>query len=1071
MGARARASRGLAARIVRVTLLIGSITLITAAVVAVVNTSRLASGSMNADSQASMQLVEDTLLARVAAAGVTMSQVAQSAVADDRPGALQSSLRSAMSSETGVVSTIAVLDERAAPIAAVPSTASATSPAATVVADAALAGVSGAIHHDASSGTGSLWLVQTVLARDGHSRIILVELDTTFLGDLVRSGSNRIRTLYLLQGSRVLAAGSDAPIDFAQARIVQSDTGAGRLVASDEAGRVYSGLYDEIEGITGVEWQVVAISPRFAASAGAATTLWPTMLVLALGGCASLAFAWYAARRVVAPLRALESAALTAATGAYVEPIEALGDDETGRVAKAFNAVALRLNALHDLSKLLASSSQLDQVLDGILTAMGHMLGPGSSVVYLLDEGGRWLVPVRARGADIALAPAIDSSSDMWLAASLNDAGPSLFVSRGRRLSDEVPGIVRHESAAIVAPLVAGRITMGVVVILSESDFEVTDAELEMVRTFSAQAAIAVHNSRLFAFESESRRVAEGLRTVAEQLVRPGGFVDALTDVELSVAELFGAVRAVFAIVDRPALGIPYAADRDLEGEVLGFSLRLLARADGQSPIVVRIGDDGAADAEMERLSAHELIVVPIALESEHGAVLVIALGEKRANRRDLELADTVANEIALAFDNAYFYEQALTRANSLETVFHISQAVGSSLQVKVVLNRVLDVVQKILTADAVALQTYDSRTRLITTEMARGRVSASVMDRAFAAGDDIVGYVFESGEPVALRDLHSGMEGVAGDAVANGLHSLVAVPLLARGRSIGVLTVYSTEPDAFTDDDVSLLQTFAAQAALAIDTARMYSREHEVASVLQRSIVPGALPEFPGIESASLYEPAGGDAEIGGDYYDLFPAPDESIWLAIADVCGKGVGAATKTSMIKYAVRSFVAAGLPAASVMTQVNKMVSEGGGPADIVTLWLGRVDLGSHTLTWASGGHPPGMIRRDDGSIVLLGATGPLLGAVAEVTYTEDLVEFGVGDSVLLYTDGVTEARTGNTFFGEQRVREALADGGSPGDIVDRLQAAVRHFAQNRLRDDVAVLAIRVLGIDDELESQR
>ena len=167
--------------------------------------------------------------------------------------------------------------------------------------------------------------------------------------------------------------------------------------------------------------------------------------------------------------------------------------------------------------------------------------------------------------------------------------------------------------------------------------------------------------------------------------------------------------------------------------------------------------------------------------------MLVVALGDQRASRRDLELADAVANEITLALDNSYFYEQALMRAASLETVFRISQAVGSSLDVKVVLNRVLDVVQKILSADAVALMTYDARRRTISTEMARGNVSPAIVERVFKSGDDVVGYVFASGEPVAFRDLHEGMEGVAGDAARNGLHSMLAVPLLARGRSIGV--------------------------------------------------------------------------------------------------------------------------------------------------------------------------------------------------------------------------------------------------------------------------------------------
>jgi sigma-B regulation protein RsbU (phosphoserine phosphatase) len=114
-------------------------------------------------------------------------------------------------------------------------------------------------------------------------------------------------------------------------------------------------------------------------------------------------------------------------------------------------------------------------------------------------------------------------------------------------------------------------------------------------------------------------------------------------------------------------------------------------------------------------------------------------------------------------------------------------------------------------------------------------------------------------------------------------------------------------------------------------------------------------------------------------------------------------------------------------------------------------------------WSAGGHPSGLLRRGQtGEIVRLEASGPLLGAVASVTYTDESTTIGVGDALILYTDGVTEARSGNTFFGEARVEQALAPGGTAEEVVERLTASVRRFVQADLRDDVAVLSIRVLS---------
>jgi serine phosphatase RsbU (regulator of sigma subunit) len=296
--------------------------------------------------------------------------------------------------------------------------------------------------------------------------------------------------------------------------------------------------------------------------------------------------------------------------------------------------------------------------------------------------------------------------------------------------------------------------------------------------------------------------------------------------------------------------------------------------------------------------------------------------------------------------------------------------------------------------------------------------------------------------------------------ASAAGFRSLLAVPLLARGHSVGVLSVYSVETDAFSAEDVELVQTFASQAALAIDTARLYGREHRVASVLQASILPEELPIIAGIDVASVYRPSGLESEIGGDYYDLFLAPDGSVVMVIADVVGKGVAAATKTSMIRYAVRGMVAAGLGPGAVLGELNRMVAESGDPSEIVTVWIGFLDRETDVLTWADAGHPPALVLPPGGGTpARLGPTGPLLGGIAGAVYEVGAQPLPPGAIALLYTDGVTEARSGLRFFGEGRVRRALRGGGSPAEVAQRLTAAVDRFAGSSLRDDAAILVVR------------
>jgi sigma-B regulation protein RsbU (phosphoserine phosphatase) len=145
----------------------------------------------------------------------------------------------------------------------------------------------------------------------------------------------------------------------------------------------------------------------------------------------------------------------------------------------------------------------------------------------------------------------------------------------------------------------------------------------------------------------------------------------------------------------------------------------------------------------------------------------------------------------------------------------------------------------------------------------------------------------------------------------------------------------------------------------------------------------------------------------------------------------------------------------------------MVVGGGDTSDIVTLWVGRYDPAASELVWASGGHPPAaLVRSDTATVEWLAPTGPLLGAIPDVVFGEQAVSVSAGDLVVLYTDGVTEARNGNIFFGEDRVRDTVLASGTPREVVRRLLTAVRRFGRGDLRDDVALLAIAVREVHGE-----
>lgn len=1052
-----RKHRTLASRIVRTTLVVGGATIAVSAVIGLISASQLASQMIRNRDLKTVQSIEDRIQGNLK---TTTATIAQATTGNESSEVLIARLTSAFQADEGTFEQIIVTDRRARVQEILPAESSPPDDLRSHPAFLyALTGNSGVISVDDGQGSVEIWTVRNVFQQSGAPLIVLARLDLGFLEKEVHAATDGgARTVLIMGGSEIVAqSGPEVTPRIENARWTTTGDLAGSVRVGTVDGVMLQGQYNDIDGIEGTVWRVIALSPLAEQFRDAALSVAPSVLVLLIGGLLILLGAWWLGTRLTQPLRELEHSALAAASGSYARRLYTERDDEIGRVAQAFDAVAIRLNSLQDLSQLLANATKLEQVLDAIISAIGHLVGPGSAATYLLDDDGV-LVPVRTQGRELVGVQRVAPGESSWFLQVMRSPVPLVLAGD---IATAVPGATAEPVSASAMALVSGGETLGLVVGTRGRNRAFTEAEREMLKTFCAQAAVAIQTSRVFEIESESRRTAEAFRAVAEALVRPKSLQDSLSQVEPVICELFSAVATRIALADRNTLGLTQSAYPELDAIALRAAREWPHVAEDvergrAAAFVVVPGVIEAADTLIEMLAAVEALVVPVALESDHGGVLVVGLA-RPIPVEWIETGRALGDEIALALDNAYFYQRAVARAANLETVFRISQAVGSSLQVKVVLNRVLDVVQKILSADAVALMSYDRNRRMLATTMGRGALPASMLTAELYPGEDLPGQVFEQSEPVSLRDLSASTGGVALAAAETGLRSLVAVPLLARGQAIGILMVFSKVQASFSDEDVNMLQTFASQAALAIDTARLYGQEHEVASVLQASILPERLPDYDELEASSVYVPAGGEAEIGGDYYDLFKSKSGDIWLVIADVCGKGVQAATKTSMIRYAVRALTAAGCSPAEVLSEVNDMVADSGDPADIVTAWVGRIDCRG-VLAWADGGHPPGLLKRVSGSIESLGVTGALLGAQKGAPYDECEVAIEPGDLILLYTDGVTEARRGNIFYGEQRVRAVLEGYTTASETASGLLESVRNYAEGETRDDIAVLVV-------------
>ncbi|MET8567554.1 SpoIIE family protein phosphatase [Streptomyces sp. NPDC004783] len=304
------------------------------------------------------------------------------------------------------------------------------------------------------------------------------------------------------------------------------------------------------------------------------------------------------------------------------------------------------------------------------------------------------------------------------------------------------------------------------------------------------------------------------------------------------------------------------------------------------------------------------------------------------------------------------------------------------------------------------------------------------------------------------------------------GIHSLIVVPLRARGVVLGVVSFYRADlPGAFEEDDLSLAEELASRAAVCVDNARRYTREHSTALALQRSLLPHTLPEQNAVEVACDYLPA--QSAVGGDWFDVIPLSGARVALVVGDVVGHGLQASATMGRLRTAVRNFSDLDLPAEDVLARLDDLVvrldldpeTEAADPAEIVgaSCLYAVYDPTSRHCTLARAGHPAPAVVFPDGAVDYLEVpAGPPLGLGGLPFETLD-IQLPEGSQLILYTDGLIEHRNRDIGTGLDRMRRLLrTTHGPPGEtcraLVDALVPAQRS-------DDVALLVARTRSLDD------
>lgn len=307
----------------------------------------------------------------------------------------------------------------------------------------------------------------------------------------------------------------------------------------------------------------------------------------------------------------------------------------------------------------------------------------------------------------------------------------------------------------------------------------------------------------------------------------------------------------------------------------------------------------------------------------------------------------------------------------------------------------------------------------------------------------------------------------------AVGVHSLIIVPLTARGRTFGAMTLAIGDSElTYSSDDLNLAEDLARRAALSIDNARLFADRTHVARVLQASLLPPELPDVPGASVAARYRAAVAGSDIGGDFYDVFQTAGDRWSVVLGDVSGKGTDAAVLTGLARHTLRAAAIGAESPVEVLSALNHAVLAPEYGERFVTLAYAQMEIGdgSAELVVSTAGHPNPLIVRSDGRVEALTEVGGIVGLFEDVDIVQERVSLASGDLLVLYTDGVLEARDRHgEFYGEARLMDLLASAPArpPDEVAERIENAVMAFQDDKPRDDIAIL---VVGIDDAAAPQ-
>jgi sigma-B regulation protein RsbU (phosphoserine phosphatase) len=466
--------------------------------------------------------------------------------------------------------------------------------------------------------------------------------------------------------------------------------------------------------------------------------------------------------------------------------------------------------------------------------------------------------------------------------------------------------------------------------------------------------------------------------------------------------------------------------------------------------------------------SVRSELVVPLVVKGQSIGVLDIQSTQVDYFTRDQQSVLTLmASRLAVAIENARLFERVRSQADTLLVLNEVGREANSILDVEELLRRAAELVKRVINYQILGILLYDEATNVFRHRLDVKYGQSALGKMRVAPNEGVVGAAISTGQPVRVPDVTNDLRYIM---VNQETRSELAIPLIHKGRVVGVLDLESPQTNYFTEDHVQTLMILGAHLAVSLENARLYERlardearmerELTAAQRLQNALLrPVPSIDF-GLDITARILSA---REVCGDLYDFLSYGTQQLGIALGDVSGKGSAAALYGAVATGILRSLSPHKLQPAELLRQLNQLVSDRRVDGRYMTICFATWQKGRHQLRVANAGQTQPLLWKD-GHVEQLKLTGFPIGIFDDATYDEWSVKLSQGDILVFYSDGLTEAsnREGK-FFGTGRLKTILEQGTklSSAELADRMLEEVQEYTEGgAITDDRTLVVMKV-----------